>query len=161
MALADVVYVAPLITAGIALGSVLVASFWAFLNIRTNRRIARDRAAIDVIFKREWDARYQQHKAAFNRLRDQDGGIAASLHKDKPDPEDVTVIRSILNDYELIALSIARGVIEEGFYKRWFRGSMIQDFISVEGTILWLRDKTNNPKLYIEWERLARRWMAE
>ena len=152
---------APFIQAGGVLFSALVAGIYAMFQIRANRRISRERATLDLLIKREWDKDYLDHKAKFNRLRDGEGGLEKWICTEHRNSDEANSIRYIMNDYELIALAIARGVIDGEMYKAWFRGSMIRDFRAAEIAIGRARNLANYPSIYIEWERLARRWMAE
>ncbi|WP_284177272.1 DUF4760 domain-containing protein [Rhabdaerophilum sp. SD176] len=161
MTLAEFIYIAPLVTAGTAVFSAMVASIWAYVNIRANRQMARDRAAIDLIFKREWDARYQQHRVTFNHLRASPEPLAVWFSHDRQHTEEANSIRYIFNDYELLALAMRKKVIDPRLYQAWFRGSMLTDFQAAESAIQVIRVLVGNPRLYDEWEKLARQWMAE
>ncbi|PPD14665.1 MAG: hypothetical protein CTY25_10030 [Methylobacterium sp.] len=152
---------APFIQAGGVLFSAFAAGLYAFFQIRANRRIARERATLDLLIKREWDKDYLDHKAHFNRLRDAEGGLEKWICAEHRNSDEANSIRYVMNDYELIALALSRGVIDEAIYKAWFRGSMIRDFRAAEIAIGRARNLANYPQIYVEWERLARRWMAE
>jgi hypothetical protein len=152
---------APFIQAGGVLFSALAAGVWAFFQIRANRRIARERATLDLLIKREWDKDYLDHKAHFNRLRDAEGSLEKWICAEHRNSDEANSIRYIMNDYELIALAISRAVIDETIYKAWFRGSMMRDFQAAEIAIARARNLANNSKIYIEWEKMARKWMAE
>jgi hypothetical protein len=52
-------------------------------------------------------------KASFNKSRDSADGLVVYANKDKRESEEATHIRSILNDYELLAVGIKRGILDE------------------------------------------------
>lgn len=149
---------APFIQAGGVFVAAGAAGIWAYFQIRANRRIARERATLDLLTKREWDKDYLQHKATFNRLRDAEGGLAKWICNEHRNSDEANTIRYIFNDYELTALGIAHDVIDETIYADWFRGSMLRDFRAAEPAIRAARTLVNNDKLYIKWEALAGKW---
>jgi len=152
---------APFIHAGGVIVSVFAAGVWMFFQVRANRRIAREKSTLDVLLKREWDKDYLDHKAKFNRLRDAEGGLSKWVCSDHKNSDEVNSIRYIFNDYELIALSIHRGIIDEMIYKEWFRSSMLRDYMAAEVAIRATRTLANAPKNYIQWEELAKKWQRE
>jgi hypothetical protein len=152
---------APFIQAGGVVFSAIAAGLYAYFQVRANRRIARERATLDLLIKREWDKDYLDNKARFNRLRDAEGGLEKWICAEHRHSDEANSIRYIMNDYELIALAISRSVLDDALYKAWFRGSMIRDYRAAEIAIGRARTLANHPRIYIEWERLARLWMAE
>ncbi|MCZ8181618.1 MAG: DUF4760 domain-containing protein [Beijerinckiaceae bacterium] len=152
---------APFIQAGGVVFSAAAAGLYAYVQVRANRRIARERATLDLLIKREWDKDYLDHKAHFNRLRDAEGGLEKWMCVEHRNSDEANSIRYIMNDYELIALAISRGVIDEVIYKAWFRGSMIRDFRAAEIAISRARTLANSARIYVEWEQLAQTWQAE
>jgi hypothetical protein len=149
---------APFIQAGGVFIAAGAAGIWAFFQIRANRRIARERATLDLLNKREWDKDYLEHKASFNRLRDAEGGLAKWICAEHRNTPEANSIRYIFNDYELTALGIARDVLDEALYKDWFRGSMLRDYRAAEPAVRAARTLVNNDQLYIQWENLAAKW---
>lgn len=152
---------APFIQAGGVFVATAAAGILALVQIRANRRISRERATLDLLIKREWDKDYLDHKAHFNRLRDGEGGLEKWICAEHRNSDEANSIRYILNDYELIALAIARGIIDGAVYKAWFRGSMLRDFKAAEIAIGRARTLANHRKIYVEWETLSQRWLAE
>jgi hypothetical protein len=116
--------VAPAIGAIIAGVSAIVAlTVFAY-----TRRANRSRATLDMVLKTSLDdagrARYSAFKALMGR------------HADPADPTDIIpfadpnvatvgdkkILNDQLNEYELIALGIRKGIFDEGIYKLWFQG---------------------------------------
>jgi Domain of unknown function (DUF4760) len=151
---------APLIAVGGVLVSVLAAGIFVRLQIHANRRISRERATLDLLLKREWDADYLKHKAIFNTLRDAEGGLAKWICEEHKNTDQANTIRYIFNDYELICLAIKRSIIDEDVYKDWFKGSMLRDFRSSKSAIYDIRSLINSNDLYIQWENLATKWIG-
>lgn len=148
----------PLIAAGAVLLSAALASVFAYVQIRTHKKIAQRRATLDLLVQKEWDADYIAAKHEFNLLRDAEAGLgpwAAPQHRNSPQQKN---IRSTLNDYELIAIGISKDIIDEDVYKTWFRGSLLKDWTAAAPFVRQIRASENNPKIYIELETLAVRW---
>lgn len=152
---------APFIQAGGVVISVLGAGIWAFFQMRSNRRIAREKSTLDILLKREWDKDYLEHKAKFNRLRDAEGGLSKWICSEHKNSDEVNSIRYIFNDYELIALAIHHDIIDEMIYKKWFKSSMLRDYVAAETGIKATRTLSNAPQNYVQWENLAQKWKNE
>ncbi|PTV95817.1 uncharacterized protein DUF4760 [Rhodobacter aestuarii] len=151
----------PLISAGAVLVSAIVAGIIALRNIAEQRKIARRRATLDLISHREWDGDYIRIRAEFNKLKLSHPPLefwAAEEHKDSPQ---ITVIRSILNDYEMISIGIREGILDEALYKRWFRSSLVNDYQKAKATIDTIRQRTGVPTIYAEFQALAERWTSK
>ena len=148
----------PLITAGAILLSATIASAFAYFQIKAHERIARRRATLDLLVQKEWDRDYIEAKQQFNLLRDAEAGLkiwSAPEHRNSPQLQN---IRSTLNDYELIAIGIREGIIDEQVYKTWFRGSFLKDWEASPSLILEIRKTDGASKAYIQLEWLATKW---
>lgn len=65
----------------------------------------------------------------------------------------------VLNDYELIAIGIERGIIDDKTYRRWFRSGVVKDWRSAAPFIMAIRERTGNDHLFHEFEDMARRYL--
>ena len=65
-----------------------------------------------------------------------------------------------MNDYELTALGIHQGILDEEFYKKWFMGSYLKDYKAVRPFIKEIREAENRDAIYSEFEKLAVKWGA-
>lgn len=152
---------APWLTAIAILLSAVIGAAVALRSIREQRSIARKRATIDLLARKEWDKSYLEARKNFNRLRDDSAGLVhwASISHDSTDEK--SVIRDTLNDYELIAIGIKEDILDERVYKRWFRSTLINDWEQAEAYIMEVRRNTSAPKIFCEFEELAKKWGAE
>lgn len=151
----------PLMSVVAILLSALIAGSIALKNIKEQRGIARRRATLDLISNREWDGDYIHARKEFNKLKVAQPTLefwAGNDHKDSPQ---LNVIRAILNDYELIAIGMKEGILDEPLYKLWFKSSLVNDYKKAAKAIDAIRERTGVPTIYIEFERLAKRWQGE
>jgi len=151
------------ITPAIAIVSALVALRALF----SARELARKKATIDLIEKTESTPHYRALNAAFSGVRRSHGGFAGLID----DPPSDTLRRQIndyLNHYELIALGIGRGVLDESFYRAWMGKSFVRDWNEAAPWIeqeRWRKQPDGgwkyHPSVFEHYERIACRWSRE
>lgn len=133
---------------------------------RTAVWVARQKATIDLIEKRESTEYYRTNNRRFSELR-RGGGFAHLNSPSNPhDIEDRQRVIDYLNHYELVALGIRRGVLSGGFYKRWMGGPFVRDWNAALGWIegeRWKHDPDTgedhyDDRVYRSFERVARSW---
>lgn len=73
-----------------------------------------------------------------------------------PISDEREVVRAQINEYELIALGIRRGLFDEKLYKLWFQHQFVRDYESLEAFIARVRDK--RPSVFCEFVWLYTRW---
>lgn len=105
--------------------------------------------------------RYIDFKAVIRRDQDpKDDFDLATLTAWTPEnAAQFGVIKNQLNDYELVALGIRRGLFGERFYKRWFHNQFTKDYEQVHKLIDELQKE--RPTHFTEYSRLYRRWMRK
>lgn len=149
---------APILGAIIALVSVTVA-FFAF---RYTRSVNRRRATLDMVLKTFIDdagrSRYNSFKSIMERHKSCDDplNIMTFSDPDAPVSDERRQLRDQINEYELIALGIRKGVFDEKIYKLWFQNQFIRDYESLEEFISKVREK--RPSVFCEFVRLYTRW---
>ncbi|MCP4327556.1 MAG: DUF4760 domain-containing protein [Alphaproteobacteria bacterium] len=151
----------PWITAGAILISASVAACAAIGSIREQRKIAKKRATLDLLSRKEWDSDYIEARKVFLGLRDEDPGLVEWAKPEHRKTPQVTNIKNTLNDYELIAIGIKENILDEELYKRWFRSSFLKDWHKSRDFIVTLRERDGVPTLFCEFEWLAKKWGAE
>ena len=75
--------------------------------------------------------------------------------------DDLAIIRAVLNDYELVAIGIRVGILDEEMCLRYMRGSTLKDWYSSSQIIKSLRRRYNNTALLAEFDALAQRWESK
>lgn len=148
----------PLISAGAILISAGVATRIARVNIREQRKISRRRATLDLLSRNEWDGDYLIARNEFVRLKNGSTGLEFWTAKEHEDSPQIGIIRSVLNDYELIAIGIEEDILDEELYKKWFKSAYIKDYDLSADAIAALRERLGVPAIYKNFEALAKKW---
>ncbi|HEY8581043.1 MAG TPA: DUF4760 domain-containing protein [Beijerinckiaceae bacterium] len=132
-----------------------VAALIAVWGVLTQRAIARRRATFDHIAKTEADADVIKARRKFIELAKANGGLARWAEEEHERSEEVQSIKLILNDFELIAIGIQRGIIDMEFYKRWYKSGVVRHWSHAHPFVAALRSRTRNNMLFHEFEQLA------
>lgn len=128
-------------------------------NHEGSRQIQAQKATLDFIAEREIDADILKAKTAFNQQRDHPNGFDNFL-QNCSNHELQESVKTIMNDYELTALGIKQGILDQAFYREWFEGSFLKDYQAVRPLIKDIREKENRHKIYNQFENLAVKWGA-
>lgn len=154
-------------------GALLVALFtW-----RAHITVTRRRLTYESIQRKYWDVDYVIARRLFNNFRPKLKNLEGL--EDFFDPPEITPEKSgksntdsrlnvfsgprefvgtILNDYELFAIGIANNVIDERIAKSLMHTTVMNDYTTCRRFIQLLRDRDNNPRVYIQFEKLYERW---
>jgi hypothetical protein len=145
-------------------GAVLLSGFVAVAvalwGIWSQRHIARTRATIEFINGNERDRDVMEARRCFIRLAKANGGLAMWAEEDKERDEETQSIRVVLNEYELIAIGLQRGIFDEGLYRLWFRSGAIRYWSYAKPFVDRVRARTGNQALWKEFEALAKKMEA-
>lgn len=155
-------WVSPLV---VLLG-IAVSLAMAHRTIETNRRIARMKSTLDLIETAESSEYYQGLYQAFKRFRS-DGEFKKVVLSPRTAEDRKSRLQcwDFLNHYELVAIGIAEGILDEDFYKRWMGYAVLRDFKEGRDLISAARAPSNpgdpgDKVAYIELERLCTKWNA-
>lgn len=144
-------------------GAAAAISFWAIISARW---VAQRQSTLQMLMDSEADADMIGAKKLFIHLANRNGGLGQFGEKDKLDSEESMAIRMVLNELELIALGIERGILDYDFVAGWSKTTIIQyyehalPFITVvrrhsqvdtyysgvETLYGWLTDKQTRPR---------------
>jgi hypothetical protein len=152
----------------ILLLSAALAAHWSRRTIKENRRIAREKATLDLIERSETHGHYQSLYENFRHVREDSGGLSQLIQPTNPalqkQRQDVL---AFLNHYELISLGCHKGILDEELYKKWMRSAVVRDWEAAEAFIVALRypdgsreDGKRRPALFEHFEGLATQWGA-
>ncbi len=165
----------------------LVGLIGTMVAVSTQRSINRRRATVDMFSNKLWDEDYikvsnifytamkdqtklMQDYDLFIQARNiQQSGKWADVHdaeKKKFDDAtlNITSVRSILNDRELIAIGVREGTYDEVIYRRWWYSTALLEWRSASPLVARIRSDTQvgpSAYAYTEMENLAKRWQAE
>lgn len=144
-----------------SMGPILVgclAASVAVWGIRTQRTIALKRATLDVILRSESDKDIIDAHACFNRLARSNGGLATFAEEDHQGSRETESIRIILNQYEIIAIGIKQGILDEDLYYEWFGTGLLRHWRYAQPFILRIRQRVDSDKPFAAFEELVSRF---
>nr|WP_243451969.1 DUF4760 domain-containing protein [Sphingosinicella soli] len=144
---------------------IVLSAIAAFLVIWHNGKISRRQATIQMVVQTFFDAgdneSYAQFKKVITDLEVSKQNIESlALDENSENPASKIILRQ-LNQYELISLSIRKGVFEENFYKYWFFTQFTRDYSKLFPYITKTREAYCNPAYFCEFETLAKRWLRK
>lgn len=126
------------------------------------RKMNRRRATFDMVLKTFVDdagqRRYADFKTVMARHKDPTDALDIMPFADPacpPSPER-QIVRSQVNEYELISLGIRRKLFDETLYKMWFQDQFQRDFESLEDFIK--KTQTKRPSVFCEYSKLYHKW---
>jgi Domain of unknown function (DUF4760) len=144
---------------------VFVSAVIAYLAMVNARRVARQRATLDLIEKVESGDHYRKIVTTFSELRRGKGFAHLSNPKTDDDKEVRQCLTDYMNHYELVAIGIRAGMLDEVFYRNWMRGPFVRDWNAAADWVQRERWKLQPngtweyyDKVFIEYELLARAW---
>ncbi len=132
---------------------VLAAILTALLQIRAQRRIAAQRATVDLISQREiHDPGMDDSWKALSKLSKVRKGHARKYVQDNPDER--FLIFRLLNHYELVAASIHNGILDEPIYVAWSKTTIKRMWKQAQPLVVWVRaeraKRGENPRVVFE-----------
>jgi hypothetical protein len=86
------------------------------------------------------------------------------LPKTEDDKKNRGLCFDFLNHYELVAVGIEEGILDERFYKKWMEYAVVRDYRSAFSLIKSARsptkENTSDIGAYSQWEALCVKWGA-
>jgi len=138
-------------------GAIVVSAVGVIITIILQRRIACRRATLDLVLIEQTDIETINKRTCFVTLRDK-GHVSKWADPDNTHSDESAILRSVLNKYELVAVGIKQGTIDEKLYKKWCRTTLVKDWIACKAFVMQLRHNADIPTYYCEIEELAKRW---
>jgi hypothetical protein len=145
----------PWLTVGAILISATIAALIALHSLEEQRKIARKRATLDMLARKEWDRDYIEARAEFVKLRDVPDGLEMWSRREHQDSPQAINIRNTLNDYELIAVGIKEGILDQELYKRWFKTSFVKDWRAAREYVREIRAQAGTSAIFCEMDWLV------
>ena len=144
---------AVLVSGGVGAG----VAIWGLLS---QRAITRRKTTFDHIAASDRDGDVIGARNKFIELAKKQGGLAPWADESKEQTDEVQSIKLVLNEFELVAIGIQRGIVDAELYKRWFRSGVIRHWQHAEPFVSVLRARTGNPALFHEFQEMAR-WFQD
>lgn len=131
-----------------------VAALVAVWGVVSQRIIHRRRATLEFISRSEADADLIAARKTFISLAKRNGLVAYAAI-DKEDSAETQAIRIVLNEFELSAIGIQRGIIDFELYRRWNTSGTIRYWSHAVPFVTELRQRLHNENIYREYEALV------
>jgi Domain of unknown function (DUF4760) len=144
-----------------------VAAFVAWRAFRGARLIAKQKATLDLIEKRESTEHYRQIIDRFSTLRKNRGfdHLNAPTQDDVPDRR---MLIDYLNHYELVSIGIRQDILDSKIYRAWIEGSFVRDWNAVADWVQrerWKQDDNDawhyRASIYANYQHIACLWSPE
>ena len=136
--------------------SALVAAVVAIWAIFTQRAISARQTTLEFIRSSESDLETVSARQRFNEAALDPDGLAKWALDENVRTDEARAIRIVLNEQELIAIAIQRGILDDAIFRRYFRSGTMKTWDYAAAYILARRQRTGNQALFHEFEELAR-----
>lgn len=151
------IYIAPAL--------ILISIFVAWRALVNARTIARQKATIDLIEKKESTEHYRSISITFSELRRGKGFDHLTNPQSEHDRAERQAVIAYLNHYELIALGIIQKTLDEAFYRSWMRGPFVRDWNAAAYWMQnerWKQAKDGSwdyyPDTFAHYQKMVVRW---
>ncbi|MBJ7412503.1 MAG: DUF4760 domain-containing protein [Phenylobacterium sp.] len=138
---------AVLVTAALA----AVIAIWGIIS---QRGITARQTTLEFIRNSESDEDMIAARATFWRLSRDPAGLGPWAAQ--PLTDEFKHVRTVLNEYEMIAIGIQRGILDDELYRRWYKSGVIRAWNHAAPFVLARRNSTGNEALWHEFEEMAR-----
>ena len=137
--------------------AIALSALGVIVTVIWNRNVARRRATIDMILMDQTNEALLSARSKF--LTAVRSNLLEELtERDRWYSPESFFFVSTCNRYEIVAVGIQEGIIDEKIYKRYWRRTVVLDWIRVKPAILLLRRRANHPEAFCDFETLACRW---
>ena len=145
---------------------VFLSAIIAWLAMRNTRAVARQRATLDMVEKKESTDHYRTLSSQFAELR-QGPGL---MHLIDPTEDDKPLRKAVidyLNHYEIVSIGILENILDERIYRAWMEGAFVRDWNAAADWIQRERWKLREDKweyrasIFENYQRVACRWSTE
>lgn len=141
-------------------------AIWGVFNTRS---VARRKATLDLIEKRESAEHYQQIHKVFRDTRLADGFLALADPRTEDARAQRKAVLDFLNHYEMVAIGIRRNILDERMYRDWMEGAFVRDWNAAAEFIQserWRRNIDNSgwvyrASIFANYQWAAERWSSE
>jgi hypothetical protein len=138
-------------------GAIVVSAIGVIVSIIWARLIAKRRATLDLLINEQSHETAIKERTAFLTIR-KGGDLSRWATADKENSPEAEVLRATINRYELVAIGIRKGIIDEKLYKLWCRTTLVSDWRAVKPFVVQLRSNNKTPTTFCEAESIAKRW---
>jgi hypothetical protein len=139
--------------------AIVVPVLLYFLQNLANRR----KATLDWIVGPEASTAFVQSSRVFSSLRQGIGFAHLWKPVDEEAREQRLAVLTVLNHYEMTALHISQGVLDQHTYRRWMQSALIRDWMAARDFVRGLRwaEGSYRAGVYSQFEEMIVRWAPE
>lgn len=127
---------------------VLLSLCIAWLALRNTRSVARQKATLDLIEKKESTEHYRALSRRFSELR-RGPGFAHLNDPVAGDKADRQVVIDFLNHYEIVAIGIRQNILDARIYRAWMEGAFVRDWNAARD---WIQRERWKARVDGSWE---------
>lgn len=127
----------------------------AFEQIKVTRESGMLVSTLNLLIQIQTNEHWRDTRQRFIEMRDSKDGLRKHANEDTPE---AMIIRHQLNQYELIALGIKAGILDEVMYRKYYRGTVLRDWTDCLPFIS--EERKENNRYWIELEDLVERFKA-
>lgn len=142
--------------------AIVITGIAAVWTLRSNSRLSRHRATIDLLLAQRTDERLLIAKQEMSKMHhNKDLSITSLACKGMEDDQNRLHVLTVLNNYEFISVGIREKALDENVYKRAQYSTVLKDWRATKAFIMELRDQNKVPTLFQEFEYLYSRWAVK
>lgn len=134
----------------------ILAGMIAIWAIFSQRAITARQTTLEFIRSSEADRDNIKARQKFNELALDPDGMGKWARDEHAQSKEARAIRIVLNEHELVAIAIQRGILDDKTYRRFFKSGVIKTWQHAAPYVLLRRTRTGNHAIYHEVEELAR-----
>jgi Domain of unknown function (DUF4760) len=141
-------------------GAIFLTFVGVIISALVTRGVARRRATLDLIMSEQSSELMIGIRQKFLTLK-QAGHLVQYAGPAQASSDETAALRAVLNRYELISIGINEKTLNSRVYKNYSRTTFVTDWIACKPFVMQRRQTMNNPKIYSEYEVLAKKWAIE
>jgi hypothetical protein len=132
----------------------LVAALIALWGLFSQRAIARRQCTFEHIARGECDGDLLRARRAFRALARGEGGLAKWAAAEHEQSDEAQCIFTVINEFELVAIGIQRGIIDFELFARWFKTGTVNKWNEAAPFVTIMRQRRGQ-SLYYEFEQMV------
>jgi hypothetical protein len=139
------------------------AGYFAFQSIRSQRSIARRRAAFDLFLKTETDEKmvtaYDHFHDGIGAMKSASGVETFCSAPDEQTRKHYLAIRKYLNVHELVAVGIREGVLDPDVCYSYWADTLTNNYADAKPVLDFLARRDRNKYTYSDLHELYAKWI--
>jgi len=132
----------------------------AMKHISSSEQSNRLEVTLKLLIRHQSNQQWVKNRTKFIQLRDAAEGLQKHANQTT---EDTTIIRKHLNHYELIAIGIKQGILDEEMFRNYYKTTVVRDYTA---SLTFIEQERTGPDArpgaayWSEFESMAKRFEA-